>query len=224
VRVGCSLSRTACEHAAVEGGRREPRSVADPFAVPLGQWYVGTMDRNRAALAIEDFLRALGRDPARFAEHQDTGKLVADAFIDEFCAGYAVDVDALLNKERIALEGAPALIVVRDIHVRTICPHHLMVATGKATLALLPNASIVGLGAYVELVRAFANRLTLQEDLGTAIVQTLHRVLAPTYVGCKIHLTHGCLSERGEEAHGTQVETLHAVGIDPLMLATVFDA
>lgn len=179
------------------------------------------MDRDRAARAIEDFLRALGRDPSTHEEHRDTGRLVASAFIDEFCAGYAIDVDALLVRERIALQSEPSLIVVRDIHVRTICPHHLMPATGKATIAFMPNDSIVGLGAYVEVLRAFANRLTLQEDLGAAVVDALHRVLLPRYVACKVQLTHGCLSERGENAHGTIVETVHAVGIEAHKLASV---
>jgi hypothetical protein len=47
-----------------------------------------------AARAIDDFLRAIGRDPAREAELAGTGARVAEAF-RELTSGYDVDVAAL---------------------------------------------------------------------------------------------------------------------------------
>jgi len=44
-------------------------------------------DRKAAARAIDDFLRAIGRDPKRDAILAGTGARVADAYIDELCDG-----------------------------------------------------------------------------------------------------------------------------------------
>jgi GTP cyclohydrolase IA len=172
------------------------------------------IDRTRAALAIDEFLRALGRDPAVHAEHRETGKFVADAFIDEFCAGYAVNVPSLIQRDMIAIHGSASLIVIRDIPTRTACPHHLMVASGFTTLAMMPKRRIVGLGVYVQVVEAFAHRLTLQEDIAREVVDALYEQLEPEYLGCTISLSHGCLSQRGERAHGATVETCATRGID----------
>jgi GTP cyclohydrolase IA len=178
-------------------------------------------DRIRAARAIEEFLRAIDRSPDEHADHRETGKLVADAFIDEFCAGYRVDVPALLLREQIKLESqssaaalASSQIILRDIPTRTVCPHHLMPASGTTSLVLLPDKTILGLGAYVQVVHAYAHRLSLQENLAEQIVSALHNALSPVYVGCRVRLSHGCLSQRGEMAHGTTVETIAVRGIE----------
>ena len=94
-------------------------------------------DRNAAARAIEDFLRAIGRDPARDPDLAGTGGRVADAYIDELCDGYAVDVPALLRSNVIG--GTSELVSVRDIAVTTMCPHHLLPGEGRATVAFAPG-------------------------------------------------------------------------------------
>ena len=57
------------------------------------------MDRAAAAKAIEDLLRALGRDPAREPDLAGTPERVAAAWIDELLDGYAVDPVRLLRDE-----------------------------------------------------------------------------------------------------------------------------
>ncbi len=164
------------------------------------------VDRDAAASHIEGFLRAIGRDPDADAELAETGRRVADAFVDELCAGYAQDPRALLRESAIA--GDTELVVVRGVHVSTTCPHHLMPATGHATLAFAPAGRLVGVGTLVSLLEACARRLVLQESLGEDVVEALDAELRPRWVGCRLVLAHGCMVARGERAHGAQVETL----------------
>ncbi|HSO35016.1 MAG TPA: GTP cyclohydrolase I [Labilithrix sp.] len=165
------------------------------------------IDRTAAAHAIDAFLRAIGRDPEREPDLVGTGARVADAYIDELCAGYAVDTRALLAAS--AISGAPPnLVVVRDIPVTTMCPHHLLPASGTATIALHARERLVGLGTLASLVDAHARRLTLQERIGEAVVADLEAVLEPAWVGCRITLVHGCMVARGERAVGSRVETV----------------
>ncbi len=63
------------------------------------------MDRVAAARAIDAFLIAIGRDPKIERELDGTGARVAAAFIDELCAGYAVDPDALVRGSVLAGSG-----------------------------------------------------------------------------------------------------------------------
>jgi GTP cyclohydrolase I len=173
------------------------------------------MDREAAALAIEGFLRALGLDPKREPELAGTGARVAAAFADELCDGYAVDVAALLAKNVLAMTAAAEsseIVIVRDLPVTTMCPHHLMPAMGVATVAFAPRKRLVGLGAIAELVDAYAHRLTLQEVVGERVVAALMEHVQPAWAGCRLLLLHSCVVARGGRKHGVRVETVALPG------------
>jgi GTP cyclohydrolase I len=170
------------------------------------------MDREAAARAIEAFLRALGRDPEREPELAGTGERVATAFADELLAGYGVDIDALLSHNVLA--GTSELVIVRDLPLATTCPHHLIPSTGVATVAFAPDEHLVGVGTIARLVDAFARRLALQEQVGERVVAALQKHLAPRWAACRIVLSHGCMTVRGERSHGARVETLALAGGD----------
>ena len=162
------------------------------------------MNRGAAAAAIEEFLRAIGRSGPELA---GTGARVADMFVDDLCAGYGVDTRKLV--EESALDAStPSLVSVRDIHVVTTCPHHLLPSVGTATVAFKAPVRLVGLGTLVALVDAHARRLALQELIGDGVVSDLDAVLTPEWVGCRLVLSHGCMIARGERAIGTNVETV----------------
>lgn len=164
------------------------------------------VDRDAAASHLEAFLRAIGRDPDTDPELVDTGRRVTEAFVDELCAGYSVDARLLLRENSIA--GDSELVIVRDVAVTTTCPHHLMQAQGRATVAFAPAGRLVGIGTVVSVIEAYARRLALQESLGEEIVEALDAELRPRWVGCRLILSHGCMVSRGERAHGSRVETL----------------
>ncbi len=164
------------------------------------------IDRAAAANAIDAFLRAIGRDASREPDLSGTGARVADAYVDELCAGYAVDTRALLEASAIA--GGAGLVVLRDVAITTMCPHHLLPATGTATIAMLTRERLVGVGTLASLVEAHARRLALQERIGEAVVSDIEAVLAPAWVGCRLLLVHGCMVARGERAVGSRVETV----------------
>ncbi len=171
-------------------------------------------DRAGAARAIEAFLRAIGRDPSTDAELAGTAARVADAYIDELCEGYAVDVPALLAKNLIDVgPGASReLVIVRDIAITTMCPHHLLPAQGLAHVAFAPLGRMVGIGAIVSLVDAFAHRLTLQEVIGREVARALMTALEPSWAACRVVVSHACMTARGERRHGASVETFALEG------------
>jgi GTP cyclohydrolase I len=169
------------------------------------------MDRAAAARAIDAFLLALGRDPAKEPELRGTGARVAEAFADELCRGYAVDVDALLRENTLEV-ATGGVVILRDIAVSTTCPHHLMLGTGLATVAYAPRGKILGVGAIARVVDAFSQRLALQETIGEEVAAALAAHLAPEWVLCRIVLSHGCMTARGERRHGAKLDTLAVHG------------
>lgn len=174
-----------------------PRSLAPSTSRPQP-------DRRAAAAAIEAFLRALGRDEP---EVRGTGARVADMFVDDLCAGYAIDTRQLVEASAIA-STSPTLVSVRDIPIVTTCPHHLLPSLGVATVAFKATARLLGLGTVAALVDAHARRLALQEKIGESVVDDLDAVLTPEWVGCRLVLAHGCMLARGERTVGAHVETV----------------
>jgi GTP cyclohydrolase I len=168
------------------------------------------IDRAGAERALEAFLVAIGRDPALEPELRGTAARVTSAFVDELCSGYAKDPRALVGAN--VVRGTTTIVALRDVAVTTTCPHHLMAATGKGTLAFAPREKLVGVGALAELLDAVSRRLILQEEIGERVAATLVAELDARWAGCHLVLSHGCVSARGERKHAATVESVAFAG------------
>jgi GTP cyclohydrolase I len=182
-----------------------------------------TMDRDAAARAVRDLLRALGYDPDADPALRDTPERVADAWANELLSGRNVDLEALVRAGVVqeAAAAAASVVLVRDIDVATLCPHHLLPAHGTATVAYLPGTLLLGLGTIAHLVNACARRLSLQERVGEMVVEALIQVAGARGAFCRLSLWHSCLALRGaRQAHAT-VRTIATGGelADPGALA-----
>lgn len=169
------------------------------------------VDRKAAAQAIEDFLRALGHSPE--GELAGTGERVADAWADDLLEGEAIDAAAVLREGTLAVVGAgKGIVVVRDLAVTTMCPHHLLPAHGTGLVAYLPGDRVAGIGTLAHVVDVLSRRLTLQEQIGERVVELLVRDLGARGALCRLALTHSCLVARGERKAGALVETTAVAG------------
>src|SRR5262245_1247358 len=134
------------------------------------------MDRQAAARAIEDFLRALGHEPV--GDLAGTGERVADAWADDLLEGEAIDAGALLREGSIDVgDGDHGIVVVRNLAVTTMCPHHLLPAHGIGTVAYFPESRVAGIGTIAHVVDVLSRRLTLQERIGSGVVTLIGREL-----------------------------------------------
>ncbi len=170
------------------------------------------MDREGAARAIEQFLRALGHEPE--GELADTGRLVAEAWADELLSGNQLDAAAILRDGAVANAGqdgqdrAGGLVVLRDLSVTVMCPHHLLPAIGRADVLYLPTERVAGLGAIAHALRAQTRRLILQEHAGAQMAELLVEQLGARGAGCRLRLTHTCLVTRGARETEALTETV----------------
>lgn len=170
----------------------------------------GTVDRDAAARAIADFLRALGRDPEREPELAHTPHLVAAAWADELLAGYAMDPAAILADGLSTTHSE--LVGLRDLEITTLCPHHLMPARGVVHIVYAPGERLVGLGALSRLVTCFARRLILQETLVQSVADALVAHLGARGAGCYASLSPACLTARGERCHNASAMSFATAG------------
>jgi GTP cyclohydrolase IA len=182
---------------------------------------VEKVDRARAERAVREFLLALGRDPDGEAELQGTPARVVEAYSNELLSGYGVDVKALLLDGEALVPGKHSgFVALRGIAVSTICPHHLLLSHGSATVAYRPGKRLFGLGTLAALVNAFARRLSLQETIGEKVVQALLEHGGAQAAFCEVRLVHGCLVARGARQAGTELVTTARLGeIDAAELA-----
>ncbi len=151
--------------------------------------------------AVADFIRAAGLD-ARDANLRQTPQRVAEAWAEEFLAGYGQTAsDALADRFPVSKKSERELVVVTDLHFRSMCPHHLMPYSGVAHLAYVPGKEVVGFGRLAALIDVFAHRLVLQEELSRQVALALQDELGTQGAACLIRAEQTCFRLRGEEQH-----------------------
>ncbi len=161
------------------------------------------IDRSAAARHIEGFLRAIGAPVDSDPELSGTGSRVADAYIDELLSGYRADPAQILAQGTDST--AKGLVVLVDVPATTMCPHHLLPATGRVHVGYWPGPRVVGFGALALLVECYTRRLALQEDIGRSIARALVEHLGAEGAGVVVDLAPSCLLARGERPHGARV-------------------
>lgn len=167
------------------------------------------IDLPRAARAIEEFLAAVGA-PANDPELKGTGARVADAFANDLLSGYDLDPAAILSDR--AGSSAPGLVLITGVATTTMCPHHLLPASGVTHVGYWPGEGVVGLGAIARLVDCFSRRLALQEDLGQQIADALVTHLGARGAGAVVDLSPACMTARGDRRHGARAITTAFAG------------
>jgi GTP cyclohydrolase I len=166
------------------------------------------VDRARAERAVREFLVALGRDVENDAELRGTPERVVEAYSKDLLSGYDADVPALLSDgEAISENKVSGLVALSGIAVSTVCPHHLLLSNGVASVAYRPGSRLFGLGTLAALVNAYARRLSLQESIGENVVRALVEHGGARAAYCEIRLVHGCLVARGSRQAGAELTT-----------------
>jgi len=113
----------------------------------------------------------------------------------ELTQGYDVDIEHIMS--RTFKEDYDEIVIVKDIGLVSLCEHHLLPFFGTCHVAYLPNGKVLGLSKIVRLVRAYAQRLQIQERLTTEIADTIMQYLKPKGVGVIIEAQHMCMMIRG---------------------------
>lgn len=126
----------------------------------------------------------------------DTPNRVAKMFVKEIFSGLNP-----VNKPQVKLfknkYKYDEMLIEKNIHVSSTCEHHFLPITGSATVAYIPNGSVVGLSKLNRVVNYFAKRPQVQERMTRQIGQELIKALGTEDVAVVINASHHCVSSRG---------------------------
>ena len=160
---------------------------------------------------ITRLLQYVGENPKREGL-LETPARVAKAW-EHWTSGYDVDISKLLKVFKDGSNGYDEMVIVKDIPIYSTCEHHLAAIFGTATIAYIPDGSIVGLSKLSRLADVFARRLQVQERLTTQIADALNEHVKPKGVGVIIRARHMCMESRGvcQQGHHTITSALRGV-------------
>jgi GTP cyclohydrolase I len=187
------------------------RSLRTARANPLAPPALTRPTREEAHEALRTLLAWIGEDPTREGL-LETPDRVLRAY-GEYFAGYDQEPAELLKKSFEELEGYSGPVVVRDIEIHSHCEHHMVPFTGRAHVAYLPNARVVGLSKLARVVDAFARRLQIQERLTAQIAHAIHDALDAKAVAVVIDCEHQCMATRGVKKRGASTITTQCLGL-----------
>jgi GTP cyclohydrolase IA len=170
--------------------------------------YLDTASResrgSRIATRMASILVELGEDVGREGLLETPRRY--ESAMRFLTSGYSMSPEEVIGNALFESEGE-GMVLVRDIELFSLCEHHLLPFFGRAHVAYLPGAKIVGLSKIPRLVDLFARRLQVQERLTREVGETLARVLDAKGVAVVIEATHMCMMMRGVQKQCSQTRT-----------------
>ena len=158
-----------------------------------------------AEAAVRTLIQWNGENPSREGL-RDTPARVASAYLEKF-NGYARDPAAELERTFEDVGGFDDMVLIKDIAFHSHCEHHMVPIVGRAHVAYLPKARVVGLSKIARLVDIFAHRLQTQEAMTAQIATTIQQTLQPRGVAVMIEAEHMCMAMRGIRKSGSTTLT-----------------
>ena len=167
--------------------------------------------RSEAEAAVRTLLAYVGDNPAREGLI-DTPKRVISAF-EEIYSGYRESAVDVLDRTFSEMGDYDEFVLVRDIPFHSNCEHHMMPFHGRAHVAYVPVARVVGLSKLARLIDVYACRLQTQEHLTSQVASAINEVLKPRGVAVMVEAEHTCMSLRGVEKQGASTVTTQFTGL-----------
>ncbi|KVZ78698.1 GTP cyclohydrolase [Burkholderia ubonensis] len=103
------------------------------------------------------------------------------------------------------------MVLIRNISIHGMCPHHLLPFRGVAHVAYLPNGRLHGFGRIARMIDAISHRYTYQEWITNEIANALVAFGEARGAACLIDAEQLCLlmgeNRRGDERVVTQCYT-----------------
>jgi GTP cyclohydrolase IA len=173
-------------------------SATEPDEAEAGGGRPG-VDLAKIAEGVRLILEGIGEDTDRPGLRRTPGR-VAEMYA-ELTAGMREDPTEHVSP--LPGDKHDEMVIVRDIHVASLCEHHLAPFVGRCHIAYIPKGGrILGLSKLARLAETFARRLQVQERLTSEIADTLFDGLKPVGVMVVIEAEHTCMSLRGVKKTG----------------------
>jgi GTP cyclohydrolase I len=178
--------------------------------------YVSWSDREALVQELEfkfqGVLDSLVIDTKNDSNSKDTAKRLAKMYVWELMAGrfdVRPKVTAFPNEGSGRFEG---MLVIRA-EITSMCSHHHQPVRGVAYIGIIPTGEVIGLSKYARIAQWCARRGQLQEELVNQIAREIMKSTDTENVAVYIQATHGCMENRGVEAHSSLTQTCVVHGL-----------
>ena len=155
--------------------------------------------------AVRQMLLACGIDENN-PHTAKTHVRVRELWQERLLGGYETSVADVLGKGFEDPRTDP--VIIKDIAVHGVCPHHLVPFKGVAHVAYVPGGRLHGFGGIARLVDAVAHRFTYQEWMTRDVADALVEFGFAQGAACVVEAEQLCLllgeNRRGDERVRTQ--------------------
>ena len=158
------------------------------------------------AVKFEDVLQGLVIDTENDPNSMGTGRRLAKMYINELMSGR---YDAMPNATAFpndSIDRYEGMLVVRS-ELTSMCSHHHQIVKGVAYIGILAADKLIGLSKYTRIAQWCAMRGTLQEELANDIAKEIMNATGSKDIGVYVQATHGCVENRGVQAHSSLTQT-----------------
>ncbi len=156
--------------------------------------------------SFSDFLKNRGYDVENDENYIDTPKRVYSVFTELAHPKNEIIENArkILNKVLFPCamnsgdpKEAPGMLLVKDVEVVTLCPHHLVPVLMRVGFGYIPGKKVVGLSKIPRYLKELGKALWLQEEYTQAAADLF--VEEVECAGCMVIARgiHGCMRYRG---------------------------
>ena len=147
---------------------------------------------------------------------QDTPKRMAKMYLKELFWGldYKNFPKCTAIKNKLAkVNTFNSFVLEKGITVNSVCEHHFVPIYGRATVAYVPGAKVLGLSKLNRIVEYFCRRPQVQERLTEQIKAALAYVVESPDVAVYLDAEHFCVKTRGVQDENSSTVTLSVGGI-----------
>lgn len=143
---------------------------------------------------------------------RDTPQRVAKMYVQEVFRGLNTSAFPKITVVKNEMQ-YDQMVVVRNISIMSMCEHHFATIDGRATIAYIPEARVIGLSKINRIATFFARRPQVQERLTKQIADCLEYILETKNVAVHIEAKHYCVVSRGIEDRNSLTSTTDLRGV-----------
>lgn len=159
-----------------------------------------------ATEAFEEVLDRLCIDRHNDPNSMGTGRRLAKMYINELMAGRYDPMPAATAFPNDGEDRYEGMLVVRS-ELTSMCSHHHQIVKGVAYIGIIAAEKLIGLSKYTRIAQWCAERGTLQEELANDIAREIQKATGAEHLGVYVQATHGCVENRGVQAHSSLTQT-----------------
>ena len=162
---------------------------------------------------MTEVLKTLGLDLSDDSL-MDTPNRIAKMYVNEIFYGldYSQFPKCTTIENKMGKNSAGSFVVERNINVQSNCEHHFVVIDGKAAVAYIPRAKVLGLSKLNRIVEFYAKRPQVQERLTEQIAAAIAFVSKAPDFTVYLDAVHYCVKSRGIQDQNSATVTLSVGG------------